>query len=146
MSGPIWKKTMKRFEGSATIKDHSQPPAPRGRVVKPETATHRHTSRQPAQTPADSVPLVSGTIKEGMLGSFSYFSIKNICFYGELTKIILQVSSDTLLICSSAASEVITMLDRTKLTQKHHKIREKGLLLTVTAKPYKTQTTSEPQP
>ena len=28
-------------------------------------------------------------------------STHNICFYGELTKIILQLSSDTLLICSS---------------------------------------------
>ena len=29
-------------------------------------------------------------------------STHNICFYGELTKIILQLSSNTLLICSSA--------------------------------------------
>ena len=28
----------------------------------------------------------------------------NICFYGELTKIILQLSSNTLLICSSVGS------------------------------------------
>ena len=28
-----------------------------------------------------------------------------ICFYGELTKIILQLSSDTLLICSTVDSE-----------------------------------------
>ena len=45
--------------------------------------------------------------------NFAYFSIKtyvaeailmsthNICFYGELTKIILQLSSTTLLICST---------------------------------------------
>ena len=32
-------------------------------------------------------------------------STHNICFYGELTKIILQLSSDTLLICS-----VVTIL------------------------------------
>ena len=37
---------------SATIKDPSPPPAPRGRVVKCETTKLGHTIREPAQRPA----------------------------------------------------------------------------------------------
>ena len=35
-----------------------------------------------------------------------FLSTHNICFYGELTKIILQLSPNTLLICSSATIKV----------------------------------------
>ena len=36
-------------------------------------------------------------------------STHNICFYGELTKIILQLSSNTLLICSSASPNMFVV-------------------------------------
>ena len=37
-------------------------------------------------------------------------STHNICFYGELTKIILSLSSNTLLICSSDDPKILTLV------------------------------------
>ena len=41
-------KAVKRSPESATIKDHSPPLVPRGRVIKRETTTRGHTNGQQA--------------------------------------------------------------------------------------------------